>query len=333
MTKNQAKISILDFDCAIDCIADAQYAELMETQVQPYLAARRETDYFQRGKGELLRFFKYTADKPRDTVVITHGFTETLEKYDETVYYLLKRGYDIFLCEHRGHGLSFRETEDYSLAHISRFDDYVEDFLSFVNEQVKPQARGRLFLIAHSMGGAVGVLAMEREQGIFDRAVMLAPMFGLNLPAPKPITYAFVRAMCAAGREKGYVIGQKPFSPVRDFKNSDCACEQRYDYRFDKYLKNPYMQGCAASCGWVRESIAASDALMKRQELSKIKTPILVFSGTADEVVTKSAHRRFVKEVETAKLVVVPKGRHELFTDTALRNGALWNRVFAFFEE
>lgn len=162
---------------------------------------------------------------------------------------------------------------------------------------------------------------------------MLSPMFGVNLPAPKPLTYALACAMCAAGKGTAYVMGQKPFSGVSDFKNSACACEERYEFFFKRYLENQYMQGCAASWSWVRESIRATDALMRKAALSKIKTPVLVFSGTADEVVSKPAHRRFAELTDSARLVIVPKGKHELFTDTAQRSGAVWREIFSFLEE
>ena len=334
MTKNAKKAkksSILNFDCPLACIPDAEYSALMESTVKPYISARREIGFFEPRSGQKMRFAKYTADGAHDTAVISHGFTETLEKYDETVYYLLKRGYNVFICEHRGHGLSYREHEDYSIAHVQRFDDYVNDFLFFLGAVVKPESLGRLCLIAHSMGGAIGALAMERQPNTFDKAAMLSPMFGVNLPAPKPVTYALACAMCAAGRGGDYVVGQKPFSGVKDFENSACACAERYDYFFKRYVENPYMQGCAASYGWVRESIRGTDALMKPAALERIKTPVLVFSGTADEVVSKPAHCRFTDGVECARLITVPKGKHELFTDTAERNGALWREIFAFF--
>ncbi len=332
MARTAEKISKLSFEDPIDCIGDAEYAQTMKTVVEPYIAAHRELSYFEPRPGQRLRYAKYTADVPRATAVIAHGFTETLEKYDETVFYLLNRGYNVFLPEHRGHGLSYREIDDYSLTHIECFGDYVEDFFCFVNEVVKPQGVAGLNLIAHSMGGAIGAMAMEKQPELFDKAAMLSPMFGVNLPAPKPLTYALACTMCTVGRGKSYVMGQKPFSCEKDFNNSACACEERYDYIFKKYLEFPYMQGCAASYGWLRESIKLTDLIMEKATLKKIKTPVLVFSGSSDEVVSKHAHRRFVNEVASARLVVVPHGKHELFTDTARKNGALWREIFSFFE-
>lgn len=162
MIKNAQKVSVLDLNCPLACIEDEGYADYMKNTAEPYIASRRDIAFCEPRAGQKLRYVKYTADEPRGTVVISHGFTETLEKYDETVYYLLQRGYNAFLCEHRGHGLSYRETEDFSLAHVVRFADYVEDILFFINRVVKPQSAGDISLLAHSMGGAVGALAMEK---------------------------------------------------------------------------------------------------------------------------------------------------------------------------
>ena len=42
----------------------------------------------------------------RGAIVISHGFTEFAEKYDELVWYFLLAGYSVCVLEHRGHGKS-----------------------------------------------------------------------------------------------------------------------------------------------------------------------------------------------------------------------------------
>ena len=66
-------------------IADEQYAEQMRDIVEPYLAARRETGYDERVKGQPVYFEHYRADSPRGVVVISHGFTESVKKYAEGI--------------------------------------------------------------------------------------------------------------------------------------------------------------------------------------------------------------------------------------------------------
>ena len=48
----------------------------------------------------------------RGAIVISHGFTEFAEKYDELVWYFLLAGYSVCVLEHRGHGKSSRDVEN-----------------------------------------------------------------------------------------------------------------------------------------------------------------------------------------------------------------------------
>ena len=60
-------------------------------------------------KGELDNKMYYEIYKINDDIggiVISHGFTECIEKYREFIYYLTREGYSVYIMEHRGHGRS-----------------------------------------------------------------------------------------------------------------------------------------------------------------------------------------------------------------------------------
>ena len=70
-------------------LREAVYFETMRETVEPYLAARGKEFRLERGQGQQLYCVFYRADQPVGTVVVSHGFTETAEKYKENIYYFL----------------------------------------------------------------------------------------------------------------------------------------------------------------------------------------------------------------------------------------------------
>ena len=93
----------------------------MNETVLPYLEPRRQTGYFERIKGAKIYYEHYHSDHPKGVIVISHGFTESIRKYYESIYYMLQAGYSVWGLDHRGHGNSFRHNENPYVVHILRF--------------------------------------------------------------------------------------------------------------------------------------------------------------------------------------------------------------------
>lgn len=74
----------------------------------------------------------------KEFFLISHGFTETSEKYKELIYYFLRGGYHVYIPEHCGHGHSYRLVEDPSLVHVDCYKRYVADLL-FVARTAKKE--------------------------------------------------------------------------------------------------------------------------------------------------------------------------------------------------
>lgn len=98
-----------------------------------------EEGFLQRDEARLA-YSKYILTDSKASIVISHGYTENKDKYEEMIYYYLKSGYSVFIMDHRGHGKSTREVSDNSLVYIDSFDTYVDDLHFFITEIVKPSS-------------------------------------------------------------------------------------------------------------------------------------------------------------------------------------------------
>ena len=110
----------------MDWIKEDNYAEVMRTKVEPYVAQRKESGFFERVKGQPIYYEHFHTDTPKGVIVISHGFTESIQKFTESIYYMLQAGYEVWGMDHRGHGKSFRHNDNPYVVHIDHFSSYTE---------------------------------------------------------------------------------------------------------------------------------------------------------------------------------------------------------------
>ena len=157
-------------------IQDQDFKEKMKNLVEPYLAVRKSELWPERETGRKIHCMRYRTDNPIGVVMISHGYTETAEKYKEIIYYFLKAGYHVYMPEHCGHGYSYRLTEDLSLVYVDSYKRYVEDFL-FVSRIAKEENSNLpMFLYGHSMCGGIAAAAAAQSNDLFHKVVLSSPM-------------------------------------------------------------------------------------------------------------------------------------------------------------
>lgn len=243
--------------CRMQCIAEENLEQEMDSQVEPFLkqvqicgwmevapeggesqerdaasadstsqkpenapedgVAQRKT-----AKTGGLYYELYPQETQKGTIVISYGFTESCLKYHELIYYFYLQGYQVAIMDHRGHGKSMREVEDHTIVHIGLFSRYVKDLHRFVKTVVKPMAKDLpLYLYAHSMGGCIGAFYLEQYPEDFAKAVLNAPMLGVNLGG---VPSWAARVLCDfkvfGGNGKDRLLTQGTFDPEESFADA-----------------------------------------------------------------------------------------------------------------
>ena len=310
------------------------YAGTMRTVILPFLEAhcRKSTV---RGQGDKpLACRQYYTEQAKGTVLIVHGFTENAYKFSELIYSLLMNGYDVCAWDQRGHGDSWRKKgiEDPSLTHVDDFEAYVGD-MERVCADLLADMPGPRFLFAHSMGGAVSGLYLERHDGEFCRAVLCAPMIAPNLGLPAPLVKAMCRAAVLAGKGEKRVFASKPYAGPEDFDTSCATGRARFDWYDAVKAKTRAYQNNGPTYGWTLQAASVTKKLLAKGAPEGISIPVRLYTAEDDGSVLPGPQEAFIRRVPRGVRALVPGSRHEIYRSDDDVLFPWWREILAFYGE
>jgi lysophospholipase len=262
------------------------------------------------------------------TVIICMGRTEFIEKYQDVVQHLLDRRFDLILFEWRGQGLSDRFLADRAKGHVGSFDDYLADLdviAGLALERNFPEPR---IMLAHSMGGQIGIRFLHDRPGFFAGAAMTAPMFGLRFgKLADSVAGPIVHAMCLAGRHEAYGFGQSPRPYVyRDFQGNVLTSSEDHFLAYRALIDaDPDLGLGGATFGWIRAALRSMQVTRSRSFATGIRCPILLALAEREEVVDNRAIERMAGLLPDVELVRLPEARHEILIELEPVREAFWS--------
>ena len=263
----------------------------------------------------------------RGTIVFLNGRADFLEKYLESYAAFLDWGYAVASLDWRGQGMSGRLADHPHKGHQESFDTLVGDLAGWV-EDLRRDMPGPLHLVAHSMGGHIGLRYLAEHPGAIRRAVLLAPMLVIRTGGiPIPVARQLARWMTGRGRGGDFALTQKPhgaqaLSPVRQAALT--GDNERFADEIWWVERNPALALGGVTWGWLDAAFRSLDRLAAPGYLQRVETPVLMLMPENEQVVDPAAARRAAARLPHCLLKVVPGGRHELLRDVdAVRNAAL----------
>jgi lysophospholipase len=315
-------------------ISQNNYKEEMLNKVEPYLQKNLKCGYILGEKKLKLYYERFIVKNAKANIVICHGLGEVTEKYYELIYYFMKEQYSVFIVEHRGHGRSQRIGIDSSQINVEKFDYYVEDFRKFIDEIVIPCGNNKnLLLFAHSMGGGIGTVFLEKYNNYFKAAILSSPMHGINTgKVPPSLAYIISIGMKIFGAGKRYLPGQVPYVEKESFSSTATNCKERYSYLYDKIRNNNAYHSGGTSASWYLESLKATKSLIKRENSERVTIPVLLFQTEYDTYVLPEAQNNFALHAKNCELINVKGSKHESYFERDEIVFAVLEKVLSFYE-
>lgn len=297
-------------------LMEKNFAYRMQREVLPYLRDHREERTFITQDGASLFCVYYRADAPRGSVTILHGMGESAEKYHELCYYFLQNGLSVFVFDQRGHGRSTREAQR-GVVHIRNFEQYVQDFADVISANLDSLPTPR-YLFAHSMGGAVAALYLERGGNVFEKAWLSSPAISVKIKGtPRALVRLICASACATGQGHKRVHTMKaPLPPEKETcSGSSCASIARFEaYRAVK-LGDARLHAAKPSYAWLRAAMRATSRMLRQKQLRHVCTPVRILAAEQDHLVELDAQRAFARGIQDGEICEIAHARHELFNE------------------
>jgi len=207
---------------------------------------------------------------PRAVIVVSHGLAEHGGRYETLAGELVQREYAVYAVDHRGHGRSSGPR-----ANIERFAHLVADFCAFTGRCARQHPDMPVFMLGHSMGGAVAFASALRLQHMLRGLVLSAPALATGQPVPR-LQELFVRLLSVVAPNTGAL------TLPADAVSRDPSVVARY-------AADPLVHHKAIPARTLVELLGAMQGFPPRAP--DLRLPTLVLHGTADKLVPLAATR------------------------------------------
>lgn len=267
----------------------------------------------------------------RGTVLILPGRTESVEKYGRTAASLARLGYASAAVDWRGQGLSDRTSRATMTGHVARFTDYQKDIAALLGASAAYGLPDPLFVLAHSMGGAIALRALT--EGLPVKAVAFtAPMWGIRLaPSLRPVAWALATGARAArlglalapGTDLACYVAVAPFEG-----NLLTTDPEMFAWMKAQVVTRPELGLGGPSLHWVHEALLECLRLRVRPSPA---VPSITFLGTEEKIVdVPSIHER-MRRWPGGTLDLVPGAEHEVLMEKPAIRARVIERMDALF--
>ena len=258
----------------------------------------QESTYLTTDRTEIYQQSWHPADRPaRAIIVIVHGYGEHSNRYTHVATNLVAQGFAVYSFDLRGHGKSSGDR-----CFVNSFSDYLTDLDRFLTEIRQQQPEREIFLLGHSMGGAIALRYILDYHPAIRGLILSAPFLGSRAEDFPPAVVAFVKLL-------SQFLPKLPSIRVDSIQiSSDPAIVQAY--RTDPLVNTAKMP--------LRTLAEIFDNIQQvKQRQYAIDLPILIMHGTADGLAQVSHSERLYAGISSVdkSLKLYSDLYHEIFNE------------------
>lgn len=237
------------------------------------------------------------AGPPRALVFIAHGAAEHCGPYDEIAQRLKELSLLAFAHDHVGHGQSEGDR-----VNVKDFQVYIRDSLQHIDLMKSRHPDLPVFIVGHSMGGAIAILTACERPGDFAGVVLIAPLVQMNPESATPFKVFMAKLL-------NHML---PSLSMGSIDSKWISRDKRQVEAYDTDELN-YHGGLRISFGM--QLMAAVDRI--EREIPSISWPFLLLHGDTDKLCDIRGSRMMYENSSSTdkKIKIYEGGYHALHHD------------------
>ena len=265
--------------------------------------------------GKRIRVGHWPLEGAKGTVLLFPGRTEYIEKYGTTAAELAGIGLATLAIDWRGQGLADRLLDDPLVGHVEAFSDYQKDVAALLRAARELHLPRPFFLLAHSMGGGIGLRAVMEGLPV-QAAAFTGPMWGIYVkPHLRLMASLLARLMPRIGRGHDLPPGTTidPYVLADPFEDNMLTTDpQMWDMMRDQLTAHPELSLGGPSYTWLREAMAETRHLASR---AAPNLPALAFLGSNERIVSVPPIKARMESWKGGRLETIKGGEHEVLME------------------
>ncbi|MCX7889919.1 MAG: alpha/beta hydrolase [Rhodobacteraceae bacterium] len=247
------------------------------------------------------------------------GRTEYVEKYLHVAAAMGAGGLATVIVDWRGQGLADRLLPDRAAGHVGAFRDYQRDLAAVVGLMRDLGLPEPWFLMAHSMGGCIGLRALHEGLPV-KAAVFSGPMFGIRIDGwLRPAAWAMGLAARAAGLGAGFAptTGPAPYVLAAPFEGNLLTTDpDMYALMRRQLLDHPELALGGPTRHWLIEALIECRAL---RALPSPALPAYAAYGAEERIADAADMVDRMARWPGGRIEAFPGARHEVLMETEER--------------
>ena len=267
------------------------------------------------------------------TVLLFPGRTEYIEKYGPAAADLAARGFATLAIDWRGQGLADRLIDDPRPGYVDRFPDYQRDVAAVVGAATRLDLPKPFFLLAHSMGGCIGLRALIEGVPV-QGCAFTGPMWGIQMPLLlRPVAYgaAYLGPLLGLGGRLMPSTRPENYVEAQAFDGNTLTNDpEMYAMMQAQLAAHPDLGLGGPSLRWMRESLTEM-AHLARQPSPTL--PCVTFLGSCESIVSPAAIRSRMAGWSNGTLELVDGAQHEVMMEGPDTRTRTFDRIAALFTE
>ncbi len=258
---------------------------------------RHEIDYFSSDGVELFEQRWTPEGNSTAVVLLVHGYAEHSGRYVHVAQFLTDRGYAIEAYDLRGHGQS-----EGNRVFIRSVDEHLADLQNMLHRVQARNPKLPVFLLGHSMGGAIVTLFEIRTKPDVRGVVLSGPALSSKRKTPRFVQRLFL------------IVGRLfPRLPVGKLASADVSRDPDVVKAYDA---DPLVYRKRMPAGTLAAMIRAGREIHARME-DFSAAALLLLHGAEDNLTDPAGSRELFERASTSdkEIKVYPGLFHEIFNE------------------